>query len=151
MSIQPLAAIPAPPSALQVRRVEGAESLAAFQHTAFSGFGIPVALGEKFLTEDLLALPHAALFVGYVEDAPVATALLLATGRIAGVYWVATLEEQRRKGYAEALTWAVLDAGRALDCTIGSLQASEMGRPVYARMGFEETAAYVNYQRPAID
>ena len=75
--------------------------------------------------------------------------MLIATGRIAGIYWVATLEAHRRKGYAEALTWAALAAGRSRGCTIGSLQASVLGRPVYVRMGFEQTAEYVHFQRPA--
>jgi len=78
----------------------------------------------------------------------VATALQIATDRVAGIYWVATIEDHRRKGYGEALTWAALEAGRELGCTMGSLQASEMGKPVYARMGFDHTTDYVYYERP---
>ncbi|MAG34497.1 MAG: hypothetical protein CL908_26800 [Deltaproteobacteria bacterium] len=143
MSIQPLGTTPAPPEGLEIRRVDGETSLAQFSHTVFAGFGIPTRFSEKFLTADLLASPEAALFVGYVEDEPVATTMMIATGDVAGIYWVATLEDHRRRGYAEALTWAGLAAGRELGCRVGSLQASAMGRPVYARMGFGHTADYV--------
>lgn len=149
MSIRPLAEIPDPPDGLVVRRVTDEDTLAEFSHTAFAGFGIPTSFGERFLTADLLASPEAALFLGYVDGQPVATTLMIATGRVAGIYWVATLEAHRRRGYAEALTWAGLAAGRELGCNIGSLQASKMGRPVYARMGFDHTADYVYYQRAA--
>ncbi len=147
MAIEPLRKPPSAPASLRIVRVESDASLADFQRTAFSGFGMPVAFGARFLTGRLLDSPESALLVGYVGDEAVATSMLTATGRIAGVYWVATLEAHRRRGYAEALTWAALDAGRALGCTIGSLQATELGRPVYARMGFEQTAEYVQFER----
>ncbi len=147
MAIEPLPAPPPMPAALRIVRVGSDLVLADFQRTAFSGFGMPVAFGARFLTGRLLDSPESALLVGYVGDEAVATSMLMATGRIAGVYWVATLETHRRRGYAEALTWAALDAGRALGCTVGSLQASELGRPVYARMGFMQTAEYVQFER----
>lgn len=149
MAIEPLHEPPPSPASLRIVRVESDATLADFQRTAFSGFGMPVAFGPRFLTGRLLDSPESALLVGYVGDEPVATSMLIATGRIAGIYWVATFEAHRRRGYAEALTWAALDAGRALGCTVGSLQASELGRPVYTRMGFVQSAEYVQFQRPA--
>lgn len=140
---------PAPPAGLRVAAVASPKTLADFQTTAFAGFGIPTAMGARFLTDRLLESPDVALRIGYVDDTPVATALMIATGRIAGIYWVATPQEHRRRGYAEAVTWAALAAGREAGCTIGSLQASEMGRPVYTRMGFAVSAEYVQYQRAA--
>lgn len=153
MSITPLRDAAAAPAGLRIVPVDSPQTLADFQLAAFAGFGFPAALGARFLTARLLESPETALLVGYLGDEaggePVATSMLMATGRVAGIYWVATIEEQRRKGYAEALTWAALAAGRARGCTIGSLQASVLGRPVYARMGFAQTAEYVHFQRPA--
>lgn len=147
MALLPLRPAPPAPPGLRIARVVDDATLADFAHTAFAGFGLPPAFGPKFMTRRLLESPEAALFVGSLEGAPVATAMLLATGRVAGVYWVATLDPHRRRGYAEALTWAALEAGRAVGCTVGSLQASDMGRPVYERMGFVKTAEYVQFQR----
>jgi hypothetical protein len=148
MSIAPIPDPPAAPDGLRIVRVDSARTLADFQQTSFGGFGLPAAAAPLFLTERLLDSLESALLVGYVGDAAVSTSMLMATGRVAGIYWVSTLEAHRRRGYAEALTWAALDAGRALGCTIGSLQASELGCPVYARMGFSQTAEYVFFQRP---
>ena len=55
---------------------------------------------------------------------------------------MATPPEHRRRGYGEALTAAVLRAGRELGCTTGCLQASNMGKPVYERMGFDTFTQY---------
>jgi len=148
MSMDPLRPAPPPPAALRIVRVASPAELADFQRTAFAGFGLPVALGSRFLTDRLLELPETALFVGYVGEAPVSTAVLMATGPIAGIYWVSTLESERRKGYAAAVAWAALEAGREIGCTTGSLQASELGRPVYEKMGFVMTAQYALFQRP---
>lgn len=148
MAIEPLRAPPPSPASLRIEHVDSDASLADFQRTAFEGFGLPVAFSARFLTRRLLDSPESVLLVGYVGDEAVATSMLTATGRIAGVYWVATLEAHRKLGYAEALTWSALDAGRRLGCTTGSLQASELGRPVYARMGFVQSAEYVQFQRP---
>jgi hypothetical protein len=48
----------------------------------------------------------------------------------------------RRRGYGEALTWAAVAGGQRAGCTIASLQASALGKPVYARMGFSDVLGY---------
>ena len=58
------------------------------------------------------------------------------------MYTIAVREAFRRRGIGELLTWETLRAGRDLGCEVGVLQASEMGKPIYARMGFEETVRY---------
>lgn len=146
-----LAPIPeAPPlvEGLAVRRVDDARTLEDFRQTAFEGFGLPVAGAPLFLTEEFLALPNAALFVGYAADEPASTAALVCTEDVAGIYWVATRERFRGRGYGEALTWQAVAAGRDAGCPVASLQASELGRPVYARMGFVHDRDYVHFEAP---
>jgi predicted acetyltransferase len=57
---------------------------------------------------------------------------------VAGIYWVGTLEEYRRRGIAGALTAAALLEGRRRGLRVGTLQASSLGAPVYRGLGFEE-------------
>src|SRR5262245_46043602 len=140
--------IPKPPAPLVIERVQSAEELVAFRETAFRGFGFPVKTAGMFLNERLLSLPGVRLYSGLVDGAVVATSMLIATGRIGGIYWVATLEAQRGRGYGEALTWAAVAGGRELGCATASLQASNLGRPVYARMGFEHVLDYAHYLPP---
>lgn len=133
---------------LVIREVRDAEGLERFQHTAFEGFGLPGRLGPLFLTPALMALPGVTLFLGELDGEPAATSLLLRTPGVAGVYWVATLAAHRGRGLGEALTWAAVRAGAEAGDPVASLQASEMGAPVYTRMGFETPLHYLRYARP---
>ena len=54
----------------------------------------------------------------------------------------------RGRGYGEALTWAAVAGGRERGCRIASLQASKLGRPVYARMGFAHVLDYEHLLAP---
>jgi GNAT superfamily N-acetyltransferase len=126
---------PADPG-LEIQPVRTREQVLAFRQAAFRGFGYPVAAAHLFLSERVLELPQVRLFSGLVNGAVVATSMLIATGNVAGIYWVATLEEHRGLGFGEALTWAAVRGSGEFGCEIASLQASKLGRPVYARMGF---------------
>jgi GNAT superfamily N-acetyltransferase len=131
-----------PPAGLEIEEVRTHEQLVAFRETAFRGFGHPVAAARLFLNERLLALPNARLYAGLAGGSVVATSILFTTGDVAGIYWVATLEEARGRGYGAALTWAAVAGGQQAGCRIASLQASALGRPVYARMGFAHVLDY---------
>jgi len=148
MALEMPGSIPAPPAGLEVSEVGTPEQLVAFRETAFRGFGYPTAAAHIFLNERLTSRPEVRLYSGLVDGAVVATSALVATGTVAGIFWVATLEEQRGRGYGEAITWAAVAGGRALGCRIASLQASSMGRPVYARMGFAHVLDYEHLLPP---
>jgi GNAT superfamily N-acetyltransferase len=141
-------AIPRPPAGLEIEEVRTPELLGAYRETAFVGFGYPKGAAHIFLNQRMLGLPGLRLYAGRVDGRVVATSMLWVTGEVGGIYWVATLAEQRGRGYGEALTWAAAAGAREHACRTLSLQASEMGRPVYARMGFEHVLDYACY-RPA--
>jgi GNAT superfamily N-acetyltransferase len=142
MTLAMPASVPRSPAALEIQPVRTTPELVAFRETAFQGFGYPPSAARHFIDERLLGLPGVRLYAGLLDGACVATSMLVATGAVGGIYWVATLEEQRGRGYGEALTWAAVEGGREQGCTVASLQASQMGRPVYARMGFAHVLDY---------
>jgi GNAT superfamily N-acetyltransferase len=134
---------------LRVRRVDDAATLEHFAQTAFESFGFPVELAPVALTEDLIALPHAAAFVGYLDGQPACCSLLLMTGTVAGIYWVGTLARFRQHGFGAAITAHAVLAGAQNGCSRAWLQASAMGAPVYARMGFATVREYLRFELPA--
>ena len=75
-------------------------------------------------------------FLGRLDGKPVATASLLLAGGIAGIYDVSTVPEARRRGIGAVMTVAALQEARALGYEIAFLQPSEMGEPLYRRLGF---------------
>lgn len=67
----------------------------------------------------------------------VATSAMFLAGGLAGIYCVATLEQERGKGLGGAATALPLALARSLGYRTGILQASRMGESVYRRLGFE--------------
>lgn len=107
------------------------------------GFGLPAKVLGSFFTPSLIDGGRFEAFTAYDDsNAPVSTAALIETPGVAGIYNVATPEPFRRRGLGEATTRAAVDAGRRRGCTLATLQASQMGYPVYERMGFRTVSRW---------
>jgi ribosomal protein S18 acetylase RimI-like enzyme len=149
--VRALGDLPGPASTpLEIRLVDQPDSLRDFQRVAFEGFGHPVRSAPMFLTDRLLSHPEIACYIGYAGGQPVCTSMLVAAAGVAGIYWVATLPEHRRRGFGEAITWGAIRAGRERGLRTASLQASQMGQSVYARMGFQLGPLYLSYESPPL-
>jgi Acetyltransferase (GNAT) family len=71
------------------------------------------------------------LFVGYLDDDPVASSELFLSGRIAGLYSVCTRRECRGRGIGSTLTWVALDYARCRGIPTAVLQSSNDGQGLY--------------------
>jgi GNAT superfamily N-acetyltransferase len=88
--------------------------------------------------------PAVRAYVGYVADRPVVVSASFRTGPTLGVYNIGTVEEARGHGYGTAATWHLMrDADPGWEVAV--LQASEMGRPIYERMGFQLIREYIEF------
>ncbi len=91
-------------------------------------------------------------YTGWLDGKPVATSLLFLAAGAAGIYFVTTIPEARRKGIGAHMTWHALQQARGMGYRIGVLEASEMGLGVYRSLGFQEycrIAAYL-WQPPKV-
>lgn len=95
----------------------------------------------------LVASDTAAFLVRYKSE-PAATALTMVKDGVAWVGWVATLPRFRGRGFGRLATAAAVRAGFTLGAKFASLEATTMGVPVCAGLGFREIMRYRNY-RPA--
>ena len=86
--------------------------------------------------------PAPLRFVGYEAGRPVAVSRLSLAGGAAGLYAVATREAARGHGYGSAVSHAAIAAGREMGYRIATLQATDMGYPIYRRLGFVEQFQY---------
>jgi len=144
---------PSPPEGLDIRPVEDRDEMLTFSRTGATAFGMPTAkldvLADGMANGISDGSFRGGCYLGYFDGKPVATSLRYTSGRVAGVYFVATAKEYRRRGIGEAMTWRAAVDGRKEKCAISVLQASEMGRPVYEGMGYRTVT---NYQiwRPSV-
>jgi ribosomal protein S18 acetylase RimI-like enzyme len=88
--------------------------------------------------DQTIIAPHIAAFVAYTGAEPVACAMTLVSHRVAGVFYVATVEHARRRGLGDALTRIAARAGFEMGADAAWLGASEMGASLYRRIGFQE-------------
>ena len=102
------------------------------------GYGLPLAVGGLFSIQRAAErCPGKAHYFAVEHDGQmVATSLVYLHDGLAGIYGVATRSEHRGKGLAAHLTAEPLRMAWERGYTTGLLQASEMGAPVYARIGF---------------
>jgi GNAT superfamily N-acetyltransferase len=136
------------PAGLEIRPVTDAAGIDVHRETVTAGFGSHPAVAWGTACPDLLDRPGCVVYVGYADGAPVVSGLGWRTGRTIGVYSIATIESARRRGYGAAMTARVVADGVAGGCDVAVLQASEMGRPIYERLGFRAVVGYVAYVDP---
>lgn len=84
-------------------------------------------------------------YTGYLGGKPVAVSSLVMAGGLAGIYAVATLPEARKRGIGAAMTLHATSEGKAKGADITVLQATDMGRPIYERIGFRVAFPYLAY------
>jgi GNAT superfamily N-acetyltransferase len=128
------------PDDFVVERVRDEAGLAAWIEALGSGFGEgPVEaewVGEMY--RRLGFEGPWRHYVGLLASEPVATATTFLGAGVAGIYFVCTLERARRRGIGAGVTLAALREAKDLGYSVGVLGSSEMGYPVYRRLGFEE-------------
>jgi ribosomal protein S18 acetylase RimI-like enzyme len=99
--------------------------------------------------DETIVAPHIAAFVAYLDAEPVACAMTLVSHRVAGVFYVATVERARRRGFGDALTRMAARAGFEMGADAAWLGASDMGARLYRRIGFEELGStLVEFESP---
>ncbi|TCN34869.1 acetyltransferase (GNAT) family protein [Kribbella orskensis] len=134
---------------LRVERVRTEEELGVWVETLGRGFGEGVRearwVGEVYRRLGL-GDPWRH-YLGWLDGEPVATTTIYLAAGVAGVYFVMTIPEARRRGIGTAITRAALEDARDTDHTVttgstgvryGVLGSSPAGRSVYARLGFRE-------------
>ena len=140
------------PDNFEIRRVKDLDELSIFFKTMSAGFGSSPYSFDLFIKEmrqrsinihKLHAEDGLSFYVGYFLGKPVSTSVRFTSDHIAGIYGVSTIGEFRRMGIGEAMVWrALFDGKLEEDCTMSFLQASEMGRPVYEKMGYHVISEY---------
>jgi len=130
---------------LSLTRVGDDEALAVWEATLGQGFGE----GER--EARWVASVYRKLgyddpwrhYIGWSDGTPVATATVFLGAGVAGLYFVMTVPQARRRGIGAAITYGAL---RDVDAEYAVLGSSSAGRPVYEALGFREHCAIEFYE-----
>jgi ribosomal protein S18 acetylase RimI-like enzyme len=82
--------------------------------------------------------PQMTYFAGWFEGRIVASSAIYTGTGLAGIYAVGTVADLRGRGFGGALTAAALREGQRRGLRSAALLSSELGVPVYRRLGFRE-------------
>jgi hypothetical protein len=119
------------PDGLEIEEVTDDAALAVFAETLTAAY--PAGDGGTLFSPPVLGVDGISLWVAHLDGAPVATSLAHHGGRVNGVEMISCLPSARGRRIGEAITW--LPTLAAPDRP-AALIASDLGRPVYERMGF---------------
>jgi GNAT superfamily N-acetyltransferase len=136
MAVHPIPPAAAVPEGHEIRLIADAAGLDDHVRTLAEAFEIPEPIVRPWIGDELWRRDGCAVYVGYTKGRPVTTGFGVRSGTTIGVYNIATREPARRRGYGAAMTARVVADGAAEGCYVAILQASEMGRPIYERLGF---------------
>lgn len=89
------------------------------------------------------------IHVAHAESGPASVVGTQDLGGDCSVYYVATIPSARGRGLASGLMRRALAAGRERGCDVSTLEATQMGAPVYERLGYRTLGRLEMWQRRA--
>lgn len=89
---------------------------------------------------------HTQMYIALLDDQVVATSMVYYDGETAGLYHIATDSKHRGKGIGKQITSAPIEAAMAKGYETIVLFASDLGLPVYKKLGFEQYGQLGRYQ-----
>lgn len=130
---------------LSITRVADDAGLAVWESTLGQGFGE----GERearWVASTYRQLGYGdpwRHYLGWLDGTPVATATVFLGAGVAGLYFVMTIPEARRRGIGAAISYDVLHSA---DPEYAVLESSPAGRSVYEALGFREYCTIELYE-----
>lgn len=129
------------PEGVEVRITAAAPDLPVIQSIvadAFGATGMPREEADSLFAHPRRVFSPVTRFaLATVNGEPAATAMVLLTGGMGGIYWVGTQPRFARRGLGTLCTVAVANAAFELGKPMVGLHSTPMGQAVYERMGFE--------------
>lgn len=129
--------------AIEIVRADSPATMEHFRSIGSLCFHVPPTWFREVF-DDSMPGRDFICWLAFRDGLPVATAATVVSHGVIGVYNVATLPDERGKGYAEAITrHAIAEAARQSGLSRVILQSTAQGERLYKRLGFREVSRLV--------
>jgi len=103
------------------------------------------------LPKEVFSLKDVEYYIGYYYTdssiIPVCTGMFVNSANVAGIYFIATLQEYRRQGFASSIMNYLIQRAKELNLKKVTLTASPEGKLVYEPLGFRSICSYFEYSK----
>lgn len=106
----------------------------------------PTAFGYRISPDILMkTLEEIHYYLAYYQDQPAGTAIQFNTKNVSGIHGIGVIPEMRKRGFAEEIMKFLLNRAIEIGKDYATLQASDMGKGLYLKLGFEEQFTIKHY------
>lgn len=128
------------PDGLTISRADDNEALRAWTQIYFAAAPPDYREALTGLICELGCGDHLpwSYYIGYLNGNAVASSMIFAGAGAAGLYYIGTLPDFRKRGFGTAMTKHSLQQAQLMGYNRVVLQATDMGMPVYRTVGFQE-------------
>jgi GNAT superfamily N-acetyltransferase len=127
------------PEGMEIKEVLNLEELKTWTDILVKSFEFPeiVHSYKKYFIAGLES-PDSHYYLGFLNGKPVSTGVLFNSKGAAGLFYIGTIPKVRRQGIAKTMVNHLLREAKNKGYHISILQASEMGYPIYKKIGFKK-------------
>lgn len=136
------------PAQFRITEVKNENALDVWVQTLIAGMEMPEFAAQSWKQASLqFGLSHLPwrMYIGWLGDQAVAVSMSIIGGGVVGIIAVGVVPEARRQGIGGAITLQPLLDAREAGYRVGVLFSTEMGLPVYQRLGFKQYCTISRY------
>jgi GNAT superfamily N-acetyltransferase len=128
------------PEGMEIKEVLNLEELKTWTDVLVKSFEFPeiVESYKKYFINLGTRNLNFHHYLGIFNGKPVTSAVLFKGEGAAGIFYIGTMPDVRRKGIAKAMVYYILNEAKNEGYNLSVLQASEMGYPLYKKIGFKK-------------
>ena len=137
------------PEGMEIKEVLNLDELQIWTDILVKSFEFPEIIQsyKKYFINAGLESPNSHYYLGFLNGKPVATGVLFEGEGAAGLFYIGTIPKARKQSIAKTMIYYLLNEAKNREYNISVLQASEMGYPVYKKIGFKKYYTTQIYRR----
>ncbi|WP_281980177.1 GNAT family N-acetyltransferase [Tenacibaculum mesophilum] len=125
---------------IDFKRVKNKEEAGIWSNAFFKAFNYEISTATILKTKE--TIPY---YLVYFEQELVGTIILYTTNTIAGLHSLGIIPEKRKQGFATEIMRHTLNKAIDQNLSLATLQASEMAKEMYLKLGFSLDFLMENY------